>query len=61
MLIEDAVYCALSEVSVPCYAQRRDLIARGLEERVHASIQIIDDAAFVNLTIDHTPAVTWTC
>jgi sulfur relay protein TusB/DsrH len=61
VLIEDAVYCALKEVSGPCYVQKRDLIARGLEQRVHASIRIMDDAELVGLTIDHTPAVTWTC
>lgn len=63
VLIEEGVYTiadsALKEIEQPVYALQADLQARGLSDKVPATVQIINDDEFVALTIKHDKVVSW--
>ena len=71
LLLEDGVFGGLS--SAPCaeelfmmigagvkvYALRGDVSARGLNEKIHAAIQLTDYNGFVQLSIEHKCVQSW--
>jgi tRNA 2-thiouridine synthesizing protein B len=66
LLIEDAVYCALpaslSRYTVPdvrVFALQSDVVARGLENKLHERVRTVTHAMFVELVATHQPIVTW--
>jgi tRNA 2-thiouridine synthesizing protein B len=66
ILIESAVYTAcesgqntLGEAQVPVYALKTDIQARGVLDKIHHQIEIIDDAEFVTLCCNHQKSVSW--
>lgn len=70
LLIEDGVYAAagdtavskqLQEVlkSVPIYALKPDVEARGLQTRVIDGVHLVDYAGFVDLVAEHNAVQSW--
>ena len=66
LLIEDGVYCALpaslSRYTIPdvrLFALQSDVIARGLETKIHEPVRIVTHGMFVELVATHQPIVTW--
>lgn len=69
VLIEDGVYNATSAIhpelkaqldkQVKIFARKVDVQARGLTESVLPDIQLIDDAAWVELCATYQPLVSW--
>jgi tRNA 2-thiouridine synthesizing protein B len=65
LLIEDGVYCALTEqpiawpAGVNVCALAADITARGLDNRLASSISQVDDADFVQLCCEHARVISW--
>ncbi|WP_210395077.1 sulfurtransferase complex subunit TusB [Motiliproteus sediminis] len=68
LLIEDGVYGATPaftrlfhrlDGTVHCYVLAADLQARGIDALVDGRFQVIDDAAFVQLSLDCDKMVAW--
>ncbi len=71
LLLEDGVFgvlasspCAeelfvLIETGVKVYALKGDINARGLQEKIPTSIQLIDYNGFVQLSIEHKCVQSW--
>ncbi|NQD38177.1 sulfurtransferase complex subunit TusB [Permianibacter sp. IMCC34836] len=64
LLRENAVLLAVNpnvvtQAFTDVYALAADVDARGLRNRLPTSIQIIDDAAFVALTLQHDRVIAW--
>ena len=63
LLIEDAVYLALSihidklPINIPIYALDIDLNARGI--KADQSVHVISDTEFVNLTLRCDRVISW--
>ena len=61
MLLADGVYAiqssALQGSKLPVYCLQSELKERGLEAKPF--VQVIDEQAWVRLTEQHTPIVTW--
>ena len=58
LLIEDGVYLAL-EQAIDCAALRSDVEARGLLERLPASVRLIDHGEFVAMTVEADHICCW--
>ena len=62
LLIEDGVYLTqrytISHKSAPIYALQHDLYQRGLSLQQN-HIEIIDDAAFIDLCVRYERVVSW--
>lgn len=64
LLREDAVILLRAEqltnmTLTACYALQADVEARGLQTRLPSSIQIITDADFVELALQHARVIAW--
>lgn len=66
LLIEDGVYCGVTSVcetllqcTQHCYALLPDVAARGLSQKTHERLQLISYADFVDLSLAHSPIVSW--
>ena len=69
LLIEDGVFAALAQgqaaqkidqqPTIKFYALKADVTARGLCNKLHAAITVVDDAGFVDLTISHRNIQSW--
>ena len=69
LLLEDGVYAGQlnTEFSgminqypdINFYALAADVTARGLQTTLHHNIKIIDDAAFVELVVNHHSVQSW--
>lgn len=63
LLIEDGVYAVtdqqLANTRLTVYALQADIEARGLSKKMPDTITVIDDAAFVELSIKHNKVVSW--
>jgi tRNA 2-thiouridine synthesizing protein B len=70
LLIEDGVYAAARDTavsrqvqealkSVPIYALKPDVEARGLQTRVMDGIRLVDYEAFVDLVAEHSAVQSW--
>lgn len=55
LLIEDAVFQALGKhtLTASICALKEDLIARGIEDKIHSDIKTVDYAGFVELSEEH--------
>ena len=70
LLIEDGVYAAAGNTavssqmqealkSVPIYALKPDVEARGLQTRVMDGIRLVDYEGFVDLVAEHSAVQSW--
>jgi sulfur relay protein TusB/DsrH len=66
LLIEDGVYCGVATAcetllqrTQNCYALLPDVAARGLSQKMHEGIQLISYADFVDLSLAHSPVISW--
>lgn len=70
LLIEDGVYAAARDTavsrhmqealkSVPIYALKPDVEARGLQTRVMDGIRLVDYEGFVDLVAEHSAVQSW--
>jgi tRNA 2-thiouridine synthesizing protein B len=70
LLIEDGVYAAARDTavseqvqealkSVPIYALKPDVEARGLQTRVIDGVRLVDYAGFVDLAAEHNTVQSW--
>jgi tRNA 2-thiouridine synthesizing protein B len=71
LLLEDGVFGALTsspcadeltaiiDAGVKVYALKGDVSARGLNEKIHAAIQLTDYNGFVQLSIEHKCVQSW--
>jgi len=68
LLIEDGVYAACHgqtdwmsglPADVSCMVLSADVAARGLDARLDAAVQRIDDAGFVQACVAHQRSVSW--
>ncbi|MBX3707408.1 MAG: sulfurtransferase complex subunit TusB [Pseudomonadales bacterium] len=61
LLIEDGVYAAVTPRawSGRLIALEPDVRARGLAARLAPGVTLVDDAGFVELTVAHSPVVSW--
>ncbi len=70
LLIEDAAYFALPStiskitsrldaLQIKIYALEEDLVARGINKKIHGSIQIVNYEGFVELTTTHNKSSSW--
>ena len=70
LLIEDGVYAAARDTavsrqmqealkSVPIYALKPDVDARGLQTRVMDGIRLVDYEGFVDLVVEHSAVQSW--
>ena len=65
LLIEDGVYGALAQyqalLATPrkVYALMADVDARGLRNRLHAKVLLVDDTGFVQLAAEHDKVISW--
>lgn len=66
LLIEDGVLLAvgasapLTAAGATLRALEADVAARGLGGKLPAGVELIDDAGFVALVVDHARSITWT-
>jgi tRNA 2-thiouridine synthesizing protein B len=65
-LVEDGVYCGLratlSRYTLPdvrLFALQSDVVARGIETKIHEPVRIVTHEMFVELVATHQPIVTW--
>ncbi|MEM7217520.1 MAG: DsrH/TusB family sulfur metabolism protein [Pseudomonadota bacterium] len=58
VLVGDGV-AAILDGAADCYALAADLTALGLEQRMPATVQPIDDERWVALCAAHGPIVSW--
>lgn len=58
LLIEEAVSCALSQISA-LVVLSNDLEARGLMDQVSNDANLVDYSGFVDLVATHQPIVSW--
>ena len=70
LLLEDGVYAAARDTavsrqmqealkSVPIYALKPDVEARGLQTRVMDGIRLVDYEGFVDLVAEHSAVQSW--
>jgi len=70
LLIEDGVYAAAKDTtvskqvqealkSVPIYALKADVEARGMQTRVMDGIRLVDYEGFVDLVVQHNAVQSW--
>jgi len=63
LLIEDGVYAVIDNTILATtstiYALKADIHARGLADKLPASVKVIDYTGFVELTLTHHPIQTW--
>ncbi len=67
LLIGDGVYCAVADLfalavkrpKLQWFGLQADADARGLLGRLADTVELIDDARFVELVVAHQPIVTW--
>ena len=70
LLIEDGVYAAAKDTavakqvqealkSVPIYALKPDVEARGLQARVMDGVRLVDYEGFVDLVAEHSAVQSW--
>ena len=67
LLVEGAIYAAHEKSQayasikscVGVYVLQEDLMARGWEHKVAKTLDIVDMAGFVDLTVTHANSVTW--
>lgn len=70
LLIEDGVYAAARDTvvakqvqealkSVPIYALKPDVEARGLQTRVMDGVRLVDYGGFVDLVAQHSAVQSW--
>ena len=70
LLMEDGVYAAARDTavsrqmqealkSVPIYALKPDVEARGLQTRVMDGIRLVDYEGFVDLVVEHSAVQSW--
>ena len=68
LLMEDVVYGAVEHFSallvsipegVPVFVLQADLLARGLQERLNPSVQVVDDEGFVDLCCQYSKTQSW--
>ena len=70
LLIEDGVYAAARDTavskqvqealkSVPIYALKPDVEARGLQTRVMDGVRLVDYEGFVDLVVEHNAVQSW--
>ena len=70
LLIEDGVYAAARDSavskqvqealkSVPIYALKPDVEARGLQTRVMDGVRLVDYGGFVDLVVEHNAVQSW--
>ena len=70
LLIEDGVYAAARDTavakqvqealkSVPIYALKPDVEARGMQHRVMDGIRLVDYGGFVDLVAEHNAVQSW--
>ena len=70
LLIEDGVYAGTRNTavsgqlqvalkSVPIYALKSDVEARGMQERVLEGVQLVDYGGFVDLVAAHNTVQSW--
>lgn len=70
LLIEDGIYAATKETAVseqlksalktlPIYALKPDVDARGMQNRIMDGIQLVDYGGFVDLVAEHNTVQSW--
>ena len=65
LLIEDGVYGAavategIAKQGITFYALEADILARGLLDKIHQNVSIVDDAGFVELVTQHSAVQSW--
>ena len=70
LLIEDGVYAATRDTavstrvqeamkSVPIYALKPDVEARGIQNRVMDGVRLVDYGGFVDLVVEHNAVQSW--
>jgi tRNA 2-thiouridine synthesizing protein B len=70
LLIEDGVYAAAKGTAVskqllsalktvPVYALKPDVEARGIQGRVLEGVKLVDYAGFVDLVVEHNTVQSW--
>lgn len=70
LLIEDGVYAAAKDTtvskqvqealkSVPIYALKADVEARGMQTRVMDGVRLVDYEGFVDLVVQHNAVQSW--